>query len=147
MSVCPRHQVSHESKGVHLCTHMKPNEYKESKPEHSPTAGIPRLGSRELRASLARSLRRAAAGERIVITDGGVPVAQLGPLDSPGQSTLDELVARGLVVPPRRAQPPNTTPPNTTPPNTTPPNTTRVIDSPIEVWSGVRLEQVVRDLR
>ena len=111
---------------------MKPRKHNENDSGQSPVAGIPRLGSRELRASLASSLRRASAGERIVITDGGVPGAQLGPLDSPGQSTLDELVARGLVVPPRRAQPLNTT---------------RVIDSPIEVWSGVRLEQVVRDLR
>jgi antitoxin (DNA-binding transcriptional repressor) of toxin-antitoxin stability system len=116
---------------------MKPLQNNDPESTNALGSAASRLGSRELRASLSRSLRRAAAGERIVITDGGVPVAQLGPLDSPGQSTMDELVARGLVVPPRRSQPLNTTPLNTT----------RVIDSPIEVWSGVRLEQVVRDLR
>jgi prevent-host-death family protein len=111
---------------------MKPLQNNDPESPNALSSGGSKLGSRELRASLSRSLRRANAGERIVITDGGVPVAQLGPLDSPGQSTMDELVARGLVVPPRRAQPLTTT---------------RVVESPIEVWSGVRLEQVVRDLR
>jgi len=91
-----------------------------------------RIGARELRLSLASSLRRAASGERMVITDAGNPVAQLGPLDSPGQSTIDELVSRGLVVPPRRRQSGDLS---------------RIVDSPIEVWSGVRLDQMVRDLR
>ena len=111
---------------------MKPVQNNDPESPNALGSAASRLGSRELRASLSRSLRRANAGERIVITDGGVPVAQLGPLDSPGQITMDELVSRGLVVPPRRAQPLTTT---------------RVVESPIEVWSGVRLEQVVRDLR
>jgi antitoxin (DNA-binding transcriptional repressor) of toxin-antitoxin stability system len=52
-------------------------------------------------------VRRAGAGERIVITVDGRPVAQLGPLD-PGcdPPTLDDLAARGLLVPARLADRP-----------------------------------------
>ena len=39
------------------------------------------VGIRELRADLASTVRRAAAGESIVVTVGGRPVARLGPLD------------------------------------------------------------------
>jgi len=63
------------------------------------------IGVRELRNDVAAVLRRAAAGERIVVTVDGVPVAQLGPLEPPGQPTLDDLVATGLVHPPRRPGP------------------------------------------
>jgi|688.fasta_scaffold403088_1 prevent-host-death family protein len=97
-----------------------------------------RLGTRELRASLAAALRRARAGERMIITESGRPVAQLGPVESspdaadgtPRQVTMDELVARGLVVPPRRRAP-----------------ETGVRIAPIETYSGVRFDRVVRDLR
>lgn len=94
-----------------------------------------RLGTRELRASLAAALRRARAGERMIITESGRPVAQLGPVDAPegtapAQVSMDELVARGLVVPPRRR---------------TPESGVRV--APVETYSGVRFDQVVRDLR
>lgn len=97
------------------------------------TTQPPRLGTRELRLSLASSLRRAAAGERIVVTDAGRPLAQLGPLDSPGHNSMDELVARGLVIAPRRAQ------------GNRPLNA--LVDTPIDVFSGMRLDQMVRDLR
>lgn len=76
----------------------------------------------------------------MVITESGRPVAQLGPVDSPSGSTsaptshftvsMDELVARGLVVPPRRRAPGS-----------------GLSVSPIETYSGVRFDQVVRDLR
>jgi prevent-host-death family protein len=66
-----------------------------------------RLGIRELRNAAAAAVRRAGAGERIVITVDGRPVAQLGPLDSvDSRPTLDDLAARGLVVPPRLADRP-----------------------------------------
>jgi prevent-host-death family protein len=64
------------------------------------------MGTRELRANLAAALRQAAAGERVVITVDGRPVAQLGPLDSAGAPTLAELAAAGLVDPPRRTDHP-----------------------------------------
>ncbi len=41
---------------------------------------LERVGVRELRNSVAAVVRRAAAGERLVITVDGRPAAQLGPL-------------------------------------------------------------------
>lgn len=64
------------------------------------------IGTRELRANLAAALRQAGAGERVVITVDGRPVAQLGPLEPAGEPTLHELAASGLVDPPRRADRP-----------------------------------------
>ncbi len=62
---------------------------------------------RELRANLAAAVRRAEAGHRVVITVGGRPVAQLGPLDhGAGQPSLDDLAARGLLQRARRADRP-----------------------------------------
>ena len=55
---------------------------------------------------MAAVVRRAAAGERVVVTVDGQPVAQLGPLEPDGAPTLDDLVAAGHVVAPRRAAPP-----------------------------------------
>ena len=57
---------------------------------------------RELRNDVAAVLRRAAAGERIVVTVDGVPTAQVGPLEPTGRPTIDDLVATGLLQPPRR---------------------------------------------
>ena len=65
------------------------------------------VGIRELRNNVAAVVRRAAAGERIVVTVDGVATAQLGPLEPQGGVTLDDLVAAGLVQPPgRRDHPP-----------------------------------------
>lgn len=60
------------------------------------------IGIRELRQQVAAVIRRAAGGERIVVTVDGVPTAQLGPLEPSSTPTLDDLVATGLVDPPRR---------------------------------------------
>ena len=62
------------------------------------------MNVRELRANLAAALRRAEAGQRIVVTIGGRPVAQLAPIEAPeaAQPTLADLAARGLVLPARR---------------------------------------------
>ena len=90
-----------------------------------------KVGTRELRANLATALRRAAAGERVIVTESGRPVAQLGPVDAPAGTTLDELVARGLVVPPRRA----------------PREHTASLPPAIDLHSGMRFDQIVRDLR
>ncbi len=60
------------------------------------------LGIRELRAGLATHVRRAEAGDRIIVTIDGRPAAQLAPI-SPGQRpTMDDLAASGLVGLPRR---------------------------------------------
>ncbi|HEX4866235.1 MAG TPA: type II toxin-antitoxin system prevent-host-death family antitoxin [Acidimicrobiales bacterium] len=64
------------------------------------------IGARELRANLAAALRQAAAGEQVVVTIDGRPVAQLGPLEPMGAPTLEQLAAAGLVEPPRRSDRP-----------------------------------------
>ena len=57
-----------------------------------------------LKARLSEYLRRARSGEAVVVTDRGVPVARLGPLE--GEVALDgrleELAAAGLVRRPIR---------------------------------------------
>jgi len=63
-----------------------------------------------LRNDVAAVVRRAAGGERVVVTVDGRPVAQLGPLEPVGSPTLDDLVASGSVRPPRRPVP--ATPPS-----------------------------------
>lgn len=70
------------------------------------TSRVEQIGTRELRSNLAAALRQAAAGERVVITVDGRPVAQLGPLEATGAPTLAELAAAGLVDPPRRGDRP-----------------------------------------
>ena len=89
-----------------------------------------RLGIRELRNATAAAVRRAGTGERIVITVDGRPIAQLGPLD-PGPAapvTLDDLIARGLVLAPRRADRP-------------PPAET------VDLWAGSRIDRAAAELR
>ena len=85
------------------------------------------IGIRGLRAGLAESVRIAEAGERTVITVGGRPVAQLGPLDADAPD-LQRLIGSGAVIPPRRTS------------EWRPPE-------PVTVWAGVRLDQVLRELR
>jgi prevent-host-death family protein len=86
------------------------------------------MGARELRANLAAALRQAGAGERVVITVDGRPVAQLGPLEAAGAPTLAELAAAGLVEPPRRPDRPD------------PPD---ALDAAVDV----RLDRVLDDVR
>lgn len=68
------------------------------------SAAIPQVGVRELRNNVAAVIRRASAGERIVVTVDGQPAAQVGPLhplNSDGL-TLHDLVATGLARAPAR---------------------------------------------
>lgn len=63
---------------------------------------VERVGVRELRNYASRVVARARAGERIVITVDGVPAAEIGPISGPlHERSLEELVAAGLVLPPR----------------------------------------------
>ena len=63
---------------------------------------VDRVGVRELRNYASRVVARARAGERIVITVDGVPAAEIGPIVGPShERTMAELVAGGLVIPPR----------------------------------------------
>lgn len=50
----------------------------------------------ELRANLKSYVERARAGERIVVTDRGVPVARLGPAEE--ESLLDRLARQGVLT-------------------------------------------------
>ena len=66
-----------------------------------------RIGIRELRNYASRVVARARAGERILITVDGVPAAEIGPIAGPPRErSLEELVAAGLVVPPREPNEP-----------------------------------------
>ena len=88
-----------------------------------------RVSVRDLRANVARALRRAEWGERIVITVAGRPVAQLGPLQPPtGARNLEDLAAQGLVVAPRRHDRP-------------------APGQPVPVWAGTRLDRLLREQR
>jgi prevent-host-death family protein len=64
--------------------------------EMSETVDIAELGR-----DPAQYVRRAKAGERVVVTDQGRPVAELGPAPLQG-SVLDPLIAEGKVRPPKR---------------------------------------------
>jgi prevent-host-death family protein len=86
------------------------------------------LPIRRLRAELANAVRRAEAGDVSVVTVGGRPVAQLGPLGSIGATTLADLVARGTVVAPRR-------------------NDRYRPGEPVPVWRAARLDRVLDDVR
>lgn len=61
------------------------------------------VGIREFRSALATFMRRANMGERVVITIDGSPVAQLSSMGSDYSGiTVADLVARGVLLPPRR---------------------------------------------
>ena len=94
---------------------------------HVDTDSVRSVGIRELRAGLAEAVRRAGAGERTVVTAAGTPVAQLGPLDADAPD-LERLIGSGAVITPRRTS-------EWRPPDAIP------------VWAGVRLDQVLRELR
>jgi antitoxin (DNA-binding transcriptional repressor) of toxin-antitoxin stability system len=88
-----------------------------------------RVSMRDLRSQAATTVRRAEGGERIVVTVDGRAVAQLGPLDPVTASpTLDDLIARGLVLAPRRHDRPPPGP-------------------PIAVWAGARLDRLLGEQR
>lgn len=87
------------------------------------------IGIRDLRADLAATVRRAGAGQRVVISVDGRAIAQLGPIEAEqGQTVLADLVASGAVVAPRRTDEARLT-------------------APVPVWSGVRLDRALKELR
>ena len=87
------------------------------------------VGIRQMRAEAAATVRRAGAGEHLVITIDGRPVASLGPLSGvDGQVRLADLVAQGLVIAPRRIG-------------------DWVPRNPIPVWSGSRVDRLLREIR
>lgn len=58
-----------------------------------------RMGIRELRDTLTRTIRRVQAGETIEVTNDGEPVAVIVPYR---RSKLDQLIAEGRATPARR---------------------------------------------
>ncbi len=68
------------------------------------------IGIRELRAGLAATVRRAGAGDRVVVTVDGRAVAQLGPIETSGAPSLADLVAAGLIAAPLRPDRPSPPP-------------------------------------
>ena len=88
---------------------------------------MPTQPIRALRADLAAAVRRAEHGERTVVTVGGRPLAQLGPLDDQAPD-LDRLLASGAVV--AAAAHGEWRPP-----------------APVPVWSGVRIDRALAELR
>ncbi|WP_448638614.1 type II toxin-antitoxin system Phd/YefM family antitoxin [Geodermatophilus sp. URMC 63] len=66
------------------------------------------IGIRELRDGLSRHLSSVRGGGTITVTDHGRPVARIVPVDRP--TTLERLIADGVVQPPRTAKRPAPTP-------------------------------------
>ena len=65
-----------------------------------------RIAIRELRNQASQVVRRARAGERLVITVDGVPAAEIGPVGIGDQGTsLPEQIAIGAVVAARLKSP------------------------------------------
>jgi prevent-host-death family protein len=60
----------------------------------------------QLKARLSEQLRRVRAGDPVIVTDRGTPVAMLSPLtDAQGSETMNRLVELGLARPPLHALP------------------------------------------
>lgn len=60
------------------------------------------ISVRQLRNDVSRILKRAHAGERLIVTSNGVAVAEIGPLrERADKPTLEELIASGQVDAPR----------------------------------------------
>lgn len=57
------------------------------------------VGIRELKNGLSKYIDRVEAGEEVIVTDRGRPVAKLSPLDA-SDDRLADLVAAGVVRPP-----------------------------------------------
>ena len=60
------------------------------------------VGARELKTRLGTYLRQVQTGATLIVTDRGRPVAELRPLEKPGEESLDarlrELIAVGVVT-------------------------------------------------
>jgi len=62
------------------------------------------VGIRDLRAGLSRYVERVKAGEEIVVTEHGTPVARLVPMN--GERKIDRLIREGIVRPAQREKGP-----------------------------------------
>ena len=60
------------------------------------------VGVRELRQNLSVYLRRVKAGERLVVTERNLPVAELVPLGA-DLDPIERMIADGRLIPPTRS--------------------------------------------
>jgi prevent-host-death family protein len=60
------------------------------------------VGVRELRQNLSVYLRRVKAGERLVVTERNLPVAELVPLDA-DVDPIERMIAEGRLIAPTRS--------------------------------------------
>jgi len=88
------------------------------------------IGIRELRERSSTFIKRAGAGEQMIITVSGDAVATLGPITSTATQTftLTDLVASGAVVAPRRRD-------------------KYQIPKAVTFTSGSRIDQTLREVR
>ena len=88
------------------------------------------IGIREFRERSATFIKRAGAGEQIIITVSGDPVATLGPINpaTTQEITLIDLVANGAVVAPRRRD-------------------KYQLPAAVTIHSGSRIDQTLREVR
>jgi prevent-host-death family protein len=68
------------------------------------TVMVVKVGVRELRSNLSAWLDRVGAGDEVVVTERGRPVARL--IGMGGKSRLQELIEQGLVTPASRPKRP-----------------------------------------
>ncbi|HVA63798.1 MAG TPA: type II toxin-antitoxin system prevent-host-death family antitoxin [Terriglobales bacterium] len=76
-------------------------------------AKTPHVGSRELKTRLGRYLRQVRAGQTLIVTDRGEPVAELRPLPKRQETeaaTWARLVREGFVAPFKEGKPKPFTP-------------------------------------
>ncbi|MPZ54287.1 MAG: type II toxin-antitoxin system prevent-host-death family antitoxin [Acidimicrobiia bacterium] len=85
------------------------------------------IGIRELRNRTSELVRRVRGGERILITSNGIPVAELGPVTTSGE-TIEELAANGLIRLPQS-------------------DGSRPTPTPVPARPGVTSDQVLADVR
>lgn len=129
-----------KSKCVQPCTHNLVNGYPhvvatKKTPAQDPERHVdsapaaPVVGIRDLRADVAALVRRAGAGEHVVISVGGRPLAHLGPLQTLGGATrIEDLIASGQVIAPRRTG-------------------SYRAPAPVPVWHGSRIDRLLHDIR
>jgi prevent-host-death family protein len=63
------------------------------------------MGISELKAGLSEALSRVKAGEEILVTEHGTPVARIVPLSTTAavDANIEKLVRAGILVPPKAA--------------------------------------------
>lgn len=88
------------------------------------------IGIRDLREQASTYIRRAGAGERIIVTVSGQPVATLTCLETPATAmpSIADLIAHGAVIAPRRTG-------------------AFTLGNPVIVHSGARIDQLLRQVR